>query len=116
MSTVTPTTNILQNLSRSKKGKLPKKDRPKGLYLYCNSCKRKYSEQNKISCRCPELVYKAIVHVTGTRNTVKSKVFHTTDFQKAVNEFHSFKAELQKNGFQKVPIHKEQFVPERLLE
>jgi integrase len=98
------------------KRKLPKKDRPKGLFLYCNTCKVYYADDRKVKCKCPELVYKALIHVSGTRNTRKSSVLEATNYVDALNEFYTFRENLSKNDFQKVSFKSQPVEHERLVE
>jgi len=95
---------------------LPKKERPAGLFLYCNTCKHHYSDHKKVKCKCRELVYKAIIHVPGTKNSRKCDVFGTGSFEEAVLQLGAFKKELKNNSYQNIPIKKEENIPARLIE
>ena len=103
-------------MSRAINLKLPKKDRPKGLFLYCNSCKRYYSDHTKVKCKCGDLIYKAKIHIPGTRNNIKSQIFISRNHTGAIQEFHAFKELLSTNSFQKINIRVEQKIPVRLIE
>lgn len=96
--------------------KLPIKSRPKGLFLYCNSCKGMYSCDKLVKCRCNNLVYKARIHISGTRHGSVPMVLPTKDFLTAVKLFHEFKEGLLKNSYQKVQITKVESKPIRLIE
>ncbi len=95
---------------------LPKKDRPKGLFLYCNKCKTEYSDGRKVKCKCKKLVYKAKIHVPGTKGAMKRKILYASNFRDALIKFHDFKAQLLNNGFQKVELKKTSQRPIRLIE
>ncbi len=101
-----PTTNL----------KLPKKDRPKGLFLFCNKCDKQYSDDRKVKCNCNCLVYKAKVHVAGTKYGLKPKVLIAKDFKSALIEFFDYKENLKNNNFQRVELKKDVSVPTRLIE
>ena len=96
--------------------KLPKKDRPKGLYLFCNSCKRTYSNDKDIKCKCKKLVYKARIHVAGTSTGLIPKTLKANNFIDAVKQFYDFKEHLVNNSFQKVEIKSSPAKPKRLVE
>jgi integrase len=95
---------------------LPKKDRPKGLFLFCNKCDRQYSHDKKVKCKCGALVYKAKIHVAGTTHGIKPKVLQATNFKDAVQEILDFKELLKNNGYQKIEIKKSASSPTRLIE
>ena len=64
-----------------KKISLPK-NHLKGLKIYCNKCKR-YNPK----CRhIEELLYRLIVHIPGTKNSVKSKSLISRNYEDAVKE------------------------------
>jgi len=96
--------------------KLPKKQRPKGLFLFCNKCDKQYSHDGKVNCKCGSLVYKAKVHVSGTKDKVRPKVLVATDLKSALVEFIDYKEQLKQNNFQKVEMKKSVFVPTRLID
>ena len=97
--------------------KLPSKGRPKGLFLFCNGCDTHYTDDRKIRCKCNRLVYKAIVHVSGTKSKTRPKVLQATDFKSALSEFIDFKDQVTANGFQKIEIKETVTnVPSRLIE
>ncbi len=96
--------------------KLPKKERPKGLFLYCNACHKHYSSDSVIKCKCNLLVYKAMIHIPDTKRKVKTRTFDTKDFVTAFSLFKSFKEELKMNSFQKMKIKKETQTPTLLIE
>lgn len=95
---------------------LPKKQRPKGLFLFCNKCDKQYSDDKKVKCKCGALVYKAKVHVAGTKHGIKPKVLVATDFKEALIEFIDYREKLISNSFQKIEIKKAVWVPSRLVE
>ena len=103
-------------MNNMKKFRLPKKERPAGLYLFCNSCDKRYLNDSKIKCRCDNLVYKAKIHISGTKDGTRFATFHTESFEEAVQHFFAFKRELKNNSFQKVSIKKQEQVPIRLVE
>lgn len=103
-------------MTQTKNLRLPEKERPYGLYLFCNGCKSLYSNEKKVKCKCGKLVYKAQVHIPGTLKRVKPMILETDNFHKAVEMFHSFKSELNNNSFQKMPIKKAETTPSRLIE
>ena len=82
--------------------KLPKKERPKGLYLYCNGCRRHYSNDSLVKCQCNKLVYKAKIHVSGTKQRIKSEILYANNFTDAFILFKNFKEKLTSNSFQKI--------------
>lgn len=64
-----------------KKISLPK-NHLKGLKIYCNKCKR-YNPK----CRhIEELLYRLVVHIPGTKNSVKSKTLISRNYEDAVKE------------------------------
>ena len=103
-------------MRESSKLSLPKKHRPKGLFLYCNSCKNYYSNDKDSVCRCDNLKYKARIHVPGTNHGIKIKVFDTKNFREVLNQFYEFKDLLQKNCYQSIPIKRTTNIPIRLLD
>lgn len=96
--------------------KLPKKNRPKGLYLFCNSCKKYYTNDNDAKCKCRNLVYKARIHISGTKHGIVSKVLGANNFREAVDELMRLREFLMENGFQKIPVQKHIPKPTRLVE
>ena len=87
--------------------RLPNKNRISGLFLYCNKCKKHYSNDSFLiknkDCNCWDngtLVYKAKIHVPGTRHQVKCKVLNANNFHEALTEFLNFKTEIEKNNYQ----------------
>lgn len=103
-------------MNQQAKLQLPKKDRPKGLYLFCNTCKRSYSHDKLVKCRCGNLVYKARIHVSGTSTGLIPKVLKAKDFSNAIQEFFDFKKTLISNSYQPITIKKEVKLPARLIE
>lgn len=95
---------------------LPKKDRPKGLYLYCSTCKAHYSHDRLVKCKCKNLHYKARVHIPGTAFSKAQQVLKAETFKHAVSEFLEFKSFLRNNHYQKVEIKKPGKHPELLIE
>lgn len=96
--------------------KLPKTNRPKGLFLYCNTCKRHYAHDRKVKCPCGDLTYKAVIHVKGTQNNRKCQVLESKNFKDVLQEFLNFKDQLETNEYQKVKIDHDLSIPERLIE
>ncbi len=96
--------------------RLPKKQRPNGLFLFCNKCDKQYSHEGKVKCNCEALVYKAKVHVQGTKYGVKPKVLQAKDFKSALIEFIDYKEKLKENNFQRIEIKKSIAGPVRLIE
>ncbi|MBX3165145.1 MAG: hypothetical protein KF900_11765 [Bacteroidetes bacterium] len=103
-------------MNQTKNLRLPEKERPYGLYLFCNGCKNLYSNEKKVKCKCGKLVYKAQIHIPGTGKQVKPMILETDNFHEAVQLFYNFKNELKRNSFQKISIKKEDSTPTRLIE
>lgn len=103
-------------MKQTEKLRLPKNDRPSGLYLFCNGCKRLYSDERKVKCKCGKLVYKAQIHIPGSVKRVKPMILAATKFDEAVAELFKFKNDLHSNSFQKVLIKKADATPTRLIE
>jgi integrase len=103
-------------MNQSIKLKLPKKGRPSGLFLYCNSCKNCYSSDRDAKCKCGKLVYKARIHIAGTKYGYVSRVFSTSEFSEAVTMFYQLRDTLVQNSFQTVPIVKQESIPSKLTE
>ncbi len=86
--------------------KLPKAKRLPGLYLYCPTHKKYFRDDSKRTC-CNKVVYKAKVHVPGSktvhdsnsRNRTKTKILHTTDFNDAIALFAAFKKWLKESNY-----------------
>ena len=77
-----------------KKISLPK-NHLKGLKIYCNKCKR-YNPK----CRhIEELLYRLIVHIPGTKNSVKSKSLMSRNYEDAVKESMDIIKELKSNDY-----------------
>ncbi|MES2566982.1 MAG: hypothetical protein V4565_08960 [Bacteroidota bacterium] len=79
--------------------KLPKKSRISGLYLYCNKCKLWYSNESKIKCKCELKVYRAKIHIPGTKNSYVIKNMEAISFEDVVTEFIEFKKYLVSTNF-----------------
>ncbi|MES2592179.1 MAG: hypothetical protein V4608_09865 [Bacteroidota bacterium] len=89
--------------------KLPKKERPIGLYLHCNKHKRLYANDSLVKCKCDNLVYKCKIHIPGTDDKCKTKNLEAKNLDDALIEFRAFKKELIGNSFQTVTlVEKEQ--------
>jgi hypothetical protein len=102
---------------KSKTGlKLPKKDRPKGLFLFCNACKRYYSSDKEVKCKCNKLVYRARIHVEGTKHGMITTAINASDYNNACKEFFTTREQIIQNAFQKVPIRKTENTPILLIE
>lgn len=66
-----------------------------GLKIYCNKCKR-YNPK----CRhIEELLYRLIVHIPGTKNSVKSKSLMSRNYEDAVKESMDIIKELKSNDY-----------------
>lgn len=104
-------------MSQQVKLRLSEKERPKGLFLFCNGCDTHYTDDRRVKCRCNRLVYKAIIHVPGTKRTTRPKVLEASDFQSALIEFYDFKNSLKAHNFQKIIIKETTtYVPARLID
>ena len=86
--------------------KLPKKERPIGLYIYCNKHKVYYATDSQIKCKCEKLVYKAKIHVPGSAKECKTRILGTLDFDEACIMLKSFRKELSENSFKDIIISK----------
>lgn len=86
-----------------KRKMLPKKIAPKGLYLFCKKHDRWYKNDNVVRCNC-ELIYKAKVHIKGTKNSSRIKLFRADEVEIAIQLFQQFKLEMKNNDFQKVEL------------
>lgn len=86
-----------------KRKMLPKKDAPNGLYLYCNTHKRWYKNDNVVKCKC-DLKYKAKIHIPGTKNSSKIKTIEAEDCESAIQQFQEFKRTLKNNEYQNVKV------------
>lgn len=98
--------------------KLSIKDKTPGLYLYCNQCKAYYSDdtfnEKTNKCKCwskNTLVYKAKIHIPGTKNKSRSKILQATNSQDALSQFWEFKSELIKSCYQKHLLVNERTTP-----
>lgn len=96
--------------------KLPKKERPVGLFLFCNKCHKQYINDSVIKCRCNQLVYRARVHVSGTKKGERKLILEAKNFEDAFVEFKKFKNTLIKNSFQKFEIKQTEYKPVLLIE
>ena len=105
-------TNPYQSLTLT----LPEKQRPNGLFLYCNGCKAYYSSDKLVKCKCRRLVYKARIHISGTSYGEVPKVIQASNFTDALVAFNNFKESLVSNSYQKVSINKPVYIPIRLIE
>ena len=79
--------------------KLPKKERPPGLYIYCNGCETYYRDETRVSCLCNGKVYKAKIHIPGQHNRCRTRSFTCTNFDDAMVSYRAFKRELEANSF-----------------
>lgn len=93
--------------------KLPKKDRPNGLNLYCTTHKRWFADDSKITTKCKKcaLKYKAKIHVPGTKRESKIKTFEAESFEEALLIFHQFKKKLKETNFHQVNIKEDNYKP-----
>lgn len=80
---------------------LPKKVRPKGLYLYCKKHDRWYQNDNEVKCNCA-LKYKAKLHITGTKRGCRVHYINADSVEVAIQLFQQFKLEMKANDFQRV--------------
>jgi integrase len=86
-----------------RKKMLPKKDAPKGLYLYCKKHDRWYKNDNVVKCNCA-LKYKAKLHISGTKRNSRTHTYSANDTEVAIQIFQQFKLKMKNNDFQKVEI------------
>jgi integrase len=77
--------------------KLPKSPF-KGIKIYCNKCKL----DNPTCNHYDEHRYRIRIHVSGTKNSIKSKILETRDYEKAVKQAIEFKTELIGNGYERI--------------
>lgn len=77
-----------------KKLNLPK-NHFKGLKIYCNKCKR-YNPKCK---HYDEQLYRAVVHIPGTKNSTKIKTLVSTKYEDAVKEIIDIINELKANDY-----------------
>ena len=100
--------------------KLPKKSRITGLYLYCNKCKAYYSSDSITNCKCNSMVYRAKIHITGTKKSSKVKTLIAENFEDAIKEFLEFKKSLINSNFnlnsQLIAVHKPVLLTECMAE
>lgn len=91
--------------------KLPNKKRLPGMYLYCNTCKSHYSNDSiksttgKCKGKCitnNTVIYKAKIHIPGTKFGVKCKNLTAKNFDEALIEFIDFKAMISANDYQNI--------------
>lgn len=82
--------------------KLPKKLRIAGLYLYCNECKKRYSNDSKVNCS-HRLVYQAKIHVPNTKDSTRVKVLAASNIDEAITEIQKFKTFLKETNFNSEP-------------
>jgi len=74
-----------------------------GLKIYCNKCKR-YNPK----CRhIEELLYRLIVHIPGTKNSVKSKSLISRNYEDAVKESMDIIKELKSNDYRNLTTDNE---------
>jgi hypothetical protein len=99
------------NMNQMTNLKLPKKLRPKGLFLFCNRCDKEYSDDRKVKCTCGCMVYKAKIHVAGTKHGLRKKTLEATNFKDALKEFLDFKEGLEANSYQRIEIKKTIIAP-----
>jgi integrase len=101
--------------------KLPKKRRPNGLFLFCNKCKRHFTDDNqlkhgKMECENGSFLnYKAKIHVPGTLHNVKVKTLKATNFNDAIVEFNDFKISLERYGYNQIKLVKKN-TPSKLID
>lgn len=96
--------------------KLPEKGRPSGLFIFCYKCSKYYSHEKDVNCKCRKLVYKARIHISGTKDRTVPKVLKAKTFPEAVAELYKFKEKLKDSGFQKIETKTQTWTPIRLIE
>ena len=79
---------------------LPKKNPFKGLKIYCNKCKRYNPKCNHNE----ELLYRAVLHVPGTKNATKIKTLVAKNYEDAVKETIDVVKELKSNDYRDIPV------------
>lgn len=79
--------------------KLPKEKRITGLYIYCNHCKKRYSDDSAIPKECKRLVYKAKLHVPNQGKECRTTVLKATTLNAAIRELLDFEEELRETNF-----------------
>jgi integrase len=85
-----------------KKISLPK-NHLTGLKIYCNKCKR-YNPR----CRhIEELLYRLVVHIPGSKNSVKSKSLLSRNYEDAVKESMDIIKELKSNDYRDLTTNNE---------
>lgn len=82
-----------------KKINLPK-NHFKGLKIYCNKCKR----YNPICKHVNEYVYRAVIHIPGTKNSTKVKTLFATKYEDAVKEIIDVINQLKSNNYNDIII------------
>lgn len=75
----------------------------KGLKIYCNRCKR----YNPKCGHSNEQVYRAVVHIPGTKNGTKIKTLIATKYDDAVKEIIDVINELKSNDYRDLPVNNE---------
>lgn len=85
-----------------KKIHLPK-NHFKGLKIYCNKCKR----YNPACKHTDEHLYRAVVHVPGTKNSTKIKTLIATKYEDAVKEMIDVINELKSNDYRDIIVDAE---------
>jgi integrase len=105
--------------------KLPNKNRLPGMFLYCNVCKKHYSndsslnKKGKCKGKCianNTVVYKAKLHIPGTKFGVRCKTLMANNFEDAQTEFIEFKSKISANDFQKIIIQENEIKPTLLID
>jgi integrase len=77
--------------------KLPKSPF-KGIKIYCNKCKL----DNPTCNHYDDHRFRIRIHVSGTKNSIKSKILDSREYEKAVKQAIEFKAELLDNGYERI--------------
>jgi integrase len=65
----------------------------KGLKTYCKDCRKENSK-----CDHPK-VFRGLVHIPGTKNGTRSRIFETNKYEEAVYEFIEFKQYVEKTDY-----------------
>src|SRR5947208_2375745 len=96
---------------------LKKQDRIKGLYLYCNSHRKYYSDDSK-KCKCENevFVYRYKLHIPGSDNKCRIRTLSSTTIDDALIESRGIKRYFENNDFQKVKTIQDSCAPALLTE
>lgn len=81
---------------------LPKNKRIKGLFIFCNGCKKKFSKPSTCNCSAEHQVYKAIITIPGT-SKVKTKILNTRNLDEAIKYTLDFEHQLKIQNYH-IPV------------